>query len=227
MVTRQCWIFLEENTSVFIRKELVTQSCLTLSDPMDYSLPGCSIHGIFQASYWIVLPFPSPGELLNRGMDQTPVSCIADGFLTVWATREAYYRSIHCFIEAFWDLPIGLCVNLSKNLWLAYGRIRKKNSDFIVFGPGNFPGWLAIYRPSSISIWLVLKHHTFPLFSTQIFFSPFLFLHTQPQMTQSERLWLFSPHTSFHRAPWFSGVGKVVATRILVWVSDLCPALCL
>ena len=28
----------------------VTQLCLTLSDPMDCSLPGSSIHGIFQAS---------------------------------------------------------------------------------------------------------------------------------------------------------------------------------
>ena len=27
----------------------VTQSCLTLSDPMDCSLPGSSIHGIFPA----------------------------------------------------------------------------------------------------------------------------------------------------------------------------------
>ena len=27
----------------------VAQSCLTLSDPMDYSLPGSSIHGIFKA----------------------------------------------------------------------------------------------------------------------------------------------------------------------------------
>ena len=27
----------------------VTQSCPTLSDPMDFSLPGSSIHGIFQA----------------------------------------------------------------------------------------------------------------------------------------------------------------------------------
>ena len=26
----------------------VAQLCLTLSDPMDYSLPGSSIHGIFQ-----------------------------------------------------------------------------------------------------------------------------------------------------------------------------------
>ena len=27
----------------------IVQSCPTLSDPMDYSLPGSSIHGIFQA----------------------------------------------------------------------------------------------------------------------------------------------------------------------------------
>ena len=27
----------------------VIQSCLTLRDPMDYSLPGSSIHGTFQA----------------------------------------------------------------------------------------------------------------------------------------------------------------------------------
>ena len=27
----------------------VAQSCLTLCDPMDCSLPGCSVHGIFQA----------------------------------------------------------------------------------------------------------------------------------------------------------------------------------
>ena len=27
----------------------VTQSCLTLCDPMDCSLPGSSVHGIFQA----------------------------------------------------------------------------------------------------------------------------------------------------------------------------------
>ena len=27
----------------------VTRSCLTLSDPMDCSLPGSSVHGIFQA----------------------------------------------------------------------------------------------------------------------------------------------------------------------------------
>ena len=38
----------------------VTQSCPTLSDPMDCSLPGSSIHGIFQAEYWSGVPLASP-----------------------------------------------------------------------------------------------------------------------------------------------------------------------
>ena len=51
----------------------VTQSCLTLSDPMDCSLPGSSIHGIFQAKYWSGVPSPSPcskaevGKLRSSG----------------------------------------------------------------------------------------------------------------------------------------------------------------
>ena len=37
----------------------VTQLCLTLSDPMDYSLPGSSVHGIFQARVldWVAIAF--------------------------------------------------------------------------------------------------------------------------------------------------------------------------
>ena len=31
---------------------LVTKSYLTLCNPMDYSLPGSPVHGIFQAIYW-------------------------------------------------------------------------------------------------------------------------------------------------------------------------------
>ena len=38
----------------------VAQSCLTLSDPMDCSLPGSSVHGIFQARVLNGLPLPSP-----------------------------------------------------------------------------------------------------------------------------------------------------------------------
>ena len=38
----------------------VTQSCPTLSDSMDCSLPGSSVHGIFQARVLGWVPLPSP-----------------------------------------------------------------------------------------------------------------------------------------------------------------------
>ena len=38
----------------------VTQSCPTLSDPMDCSPPGSSIHGISRQEYWSGVPLPSP-----------------------------------------------------------------------------------------------------------------------------------------------------------------------
>ena len=66
----------------------VAQSCLTLSDPMDCSLPGSSNHGIFQARVpeWVAIPF-SRGSSWPR--DRTLVSCIAGRGFTLWATREA------------------------------------------------------------------------------------------------------------------------------------------
>ena len=45
----------------------VTQSCLTLSDPMDCSLPGSSVHGVFQARVleWGAIAF---SESAYRGL---------------------------------------------------------------------------------------------------------------------------------------------------------------
>ena len=43
----------------------VTQSCPTLSDPMDGRLPGSSVHGIFQQEYWSGVPLPSPMWCMN------------------------------------------------------------------------------------------------------------------------------------------------------------------
>ena len=41
----------------------VAQLCLTLNDPMDCSLPGSSIHGIFQAKVleWVAIAFSRGG----------------------------------------------------------------------------------------------------------------------------------------------------------------------
>ena len=55
----------------------VTQSCLTLSDPMDCSLPGSSVHGLSRQEHWSGLPFPSPRKehckniLKNTSMKNT------------------------------------------------------------------------------------------------------------------------------------------------------------
>ena len=69
-------------------KVLVVQSCMTSFNTMDCSPPGSSVHGILQARIleWVAIPF-SRGSSQPR--DWTWVSCIAGGFFTVWATREA------------------------------------------------------------------------------------------------------------------------------------------
>ena len=104
------------------------QSCLTLSNPIDCSLPGSSVHGIFQAGvlewgaiafskkllshvqlfvtpwivacqaplsmgfsrqeYWSGLPFPSPRDLRNPGIEPRSPA-LAGRFFTFHATREA------------------------------------------------------------------------------------------------------------------------------------------
>ena len=45
------------------------QSCLTLCNPMDCNPPGSSVHGIFQARIWSGLPFPSPRDLPEAGIE--------------------------------------------------------------------------------------------------------------------------------------------------------------
>ena len=44
----------------------VAQLCPTLSDPMDCSPPGSSVHGIFQARALEWVPVPSPSHALER-----------------------------------------------------------------------------------------------------------------------------------------------------------------
>ena len=74
-------------------KVKVTLSCLTLCSAMDCSLPGSSGHWILQARIleWVAIPF-SRGSSQPR--NRTGVSCVASGFFTSWATREAqeYWR---------------------------------------------------------------------------------------------------------------------------------------
>ena len=67
----------------------VAQSCPTLCDPMDCSLPGSSVHGTFQARIleWAAISFSKES---SQPRDRTQASCIVGRRFTVWAIREFY-----------------------------------------------------------------------------------------------------------------------------------------
>ena len=67
----------------------VTQSCSTLCNPVDCSLPGSSVRGIFQARVlkWVAISF-SRGS--SRPRDWIWVSRIVGRRFTVWATGEGH-----------------------------------------------------------------------------------------------------------------------------------------
>ena len=79
----------------------VTQSCPTLCDLMDCSLPGSSVHGILQARIleWIAIPFskfPDPGT--KPTSLRSPA--LTGGFFTTNATWEALLDDIHtCWLH--------------------------------------------------------------------------------------------------------------------------------
>ena len=73
---------MQENLKEAVLLCLVTQSCLTLCDPMDCSPPGFSVHGILRARMleWVAMP-SSRGSSQPR--DRTQVSYISGRFFTI------------------------------------------------------------------------------------------------------------------------------------------------
>ena len=69
----------------------VAQSCPTLCNPVDCSLPGSSVHGILQARIleWVATSF---SRVSSRPRDRTWVSRIGGRHFNLWATREAQYK---------------------------------------------------------------------------------------------------------------------------------------
>ena len=100
-------------------KVLVTQSSLTLCDPLDCSLSGSSVHGILQARIleWVAIPF-SRGS--SRPRDWTQLSYTAGIFFTVWATREAHsyaYLWLVCWMVSLLKMEPCLILSTYQNAW--------------------------------------------------------------------------------------------------------------
>ena len=89
-----------------VKESEVAQSCPTLCDSMGCSLPGSSVHGIFQARVleWVAISF-SRGS--SQTMDRTWVSRSAGRRFTIWATREAWWSQLKTFL---YYMHIYMCV---------------------------------------------------------------------------------------------------------------------
>ena len=68
-----CFLFAELKV-----KSEMAQSCPTLCDPVDCSPPAPPPMGFSRQEYWSGLPFPSPGDLPNPGIEPRFLALQAD-----------------------------------------------------------------------------------------------------------------------------------------------------
>ena len=81
------------------------QSCLTLCDPVECSPPGSLSMGFSRQEYWSGLPYPSPGDLPDPGIEPTSLSSPASvgRFFTPGATCKAPSSAWH--VLNAWLIP--------------------------------------------------------------------------------------------------------------------------
>ena len=110
------WFFYLYIFCVCIHAKLI-QSCLTLCEPMGYSPPSSSVHGILLARIleWVIISFSRGPSWLR---DRTRVSCIVGKLFTVWTTRWAY-------------------VNLTypPKLYISWGQEQNMNHLWVIWKP--------------------------------------------------------------------------------------------
>jgi len=73
-----------KNQGVCVCVHSIAQSCLTPCDPMNCSPPSSSVPGIFQAGILVRIPFPTPGDIPQPGIEATSLEspALAGGFYT-------------------------------------------------------------------------------------------------------------------------------------------------
>ena len=87
----------------------VAQSCPTLSDPLDCSLPGSSVHGIFQARAleWGAIAF-SEGFLVTQHHSSWEIQMPWENSTRISARGGGLLAGTHCCLQ--------VCAHLSKGL---------------------------------------------------------------------------------------------------------------
>ena len=117
---------------VCARMHSVAQSCLILSDPMDCSLPGSSVHGILQVRIleWVTISSSRESSWLR---DQIRISC-----------TSCFGRLILCY-RATWETP-----NLSYLKWNKFSSSVALDTFQVLDGHTWLPYWTAQIENISI-----------------------------------------------------------------------------
>ena len=106
-------------------KVLVTQWCPALCDPMDSSLPGSSVHGVFQARIleWGAIPFPG-GSSRPRGRPGSP-ALQADSLLSEPQGKKSLFK---CFSSLSKLLSLSSSFTICK-MWM-YQNLLHQEGEF-------------------------------------------------------------------------------------------------
>ena len=85
---------------VCVRAHTRAQSRPTFCNPKDCSPPGSSVPGIPRQEYWSGLPFPSPGDLPDPGIEPTYLqsAALAVRFFTMNATGKQYLLKLNMLL---------------------------------------------------------------------------------------------------------------------------------
>ena len=107
---QQQWYFLQI-WHVYVVK--VTQSCLTVCNPMDCQAPLST--GFSRQEYWSGLTCSSSGDLPNTGIEPRSLVLQVD-FFTIWGNSEAHNGSllVTCFIQSSLSLPNPMSILIIK-----------------------------------------------------------------------------------------------------------------
>ena len=127
---------------------LVTQSCLTLWDPLDCSPPGSSVHGILQARILEWVAVPPPGDRPNPGIEPRSPALQADSLPSEPTLLLSLISHLHDLMD---DLSQATYVLCTQKIMLCFGIIPNKDS-LKVFKLSNF-----LASPFSLKVYLNIE----------------------------------------------------------------------
>ena len=162
---------------------LVTQLCLTLCDPMDFSPPGSSVHGDSPGkNTWSGLPCPPPGDLPNPGIEPRSPALQADSLPSEPPGSHLQICSLSLSLSlssSIWG-PNNVNINMLDVALSISSTILSFKILFSVqlewFPLLCFPAHWSIPLYHLVHCWFFLVYFLFQLYSSALFSSSLCFL---------------------------------------------------